>query len=143
MIPTEVADPIYDVGQEGAQRRAMRVYLDTLKAPTVRRGVTEAVLRDRLDRIESALEASELDSRQRLQLFHQQALLRRELSDSGVSDEEAEAAFVAVAADYGAAKGISWQAWREVGVPVSVLKAAGIASSEVPHEVETGAVGID
>jgi hypothetical protein len=36
---------------------------------------------------------------------------------------------VEYAASYGARKGITYAAWREVGVPVSVLKAAGISRS--------------
>jgi hypothetical protein len=47
--------------------------------------------------------------------------------DDGVELDELEAAFVQVAAAYAARKGISYQAWRSVGVAPSVLRAAGIA----------------
>lgn len=38
-----------------------------------------------------------------------------------------ETAFVKVAADYSTQKGISYAAWRELGVPPDVLKKAGVA----------------
>jgi hypothetical protein len=46
--------------------------------------------------------------------------------ESQPSLEAAEAAFVAVAAAFGARKGIGYRAWREMGVPAATLKQAGI-----------------
>jgi hypothetical protein len=43
--------------------------------------------------------------------------------------ERAQAEFIRVASDYSRREGISYPAWREVGVPVDVLKAAGITLS--------------
>ncbi len=40
-----------------------------------------------------------------------------------------EADFVAAAKGYGERKGIGYAAWREVGVPDSVLRSAGISRS--------------
>jgi len=37
--------------------------------------------------------------------------------------------FVTVARDYSISKGISYAAWREIGVPAVVLKRAGISRS--------------
>jgi len=46
---------------------------------------------------------------------------------TAVVDMEAlEEGFVRNAASYSQRKGITWSAWREVGVPASVLAAAGI-----------------
>ncbi len=42
---------------------------------------------------------------------------------------ESEAAFIKVAASYGSRNGISYGAWREVGVGASVLSQAGILRS--------------
>ncbi|MDE0215366.1 MAG: hypothetical protein OXN79_02170 [bacterium] len=39
---------------------------------------------------------------------------------------EVEGDFISIAADYSQRKGISYAAWREVGVPASVLKASGV-----------------
>lgn len=41
-----------------------------------------------------------------------------------------EGCFVAMAADYGTANGISLEAWLQFGVPARVLEAAGILSSD-------------
>ncbi len=41
-----------------------------------------------------------------------------------------EEAFVANAKSYGERKGISYEAWRQLGVPAEVLKRAGITKSE-------------
>ena len=38
--------------------------------------------------------------------------------------------FVSVAKSYGDSKAISYSSWRDVGVPASVLKAAGINRSD-------------
>jgi hypothetical protein len=40
-----------------------------------------------------------------------------------------EAGFIEAAADYSRRRGISYAAWREVGVPSAVLRAAGITRS--------------
>ena len=40
-----------------------------------------------------------------------------------------ETDFTAHAANYSTRKGISYQAWRELGVPAATLKAAGINRS--------------
>ena len=51
--------------------------------------------------------------------------LAKEEETVDISDIEGE--FISVAAEYSERKGISYGAWREVGVPASVLKAAGVA----------------
>jgi len=40
--------------------------------------------------------------------------------------ENLQQAFIKVAATYSERTGVSWQAWREVGVPVAVLNEAGV-----------------
>jgi hypothetical protein len=51
----------------------------------------------------------------------------RAASDAHQPDVGAlEARFVKVAAAYSERKGVSWAAWREAGVPVKVLRAAGV-----------------
>ncbi|HVT78054.1 MAG TPA: hypothetical protein VHD87_13550, partial [Acidimicrobiales bacterium] len=49
------------------------------------------------------------------------------LEGSTVDIDALEAAFVQVADAYGKAKGISYAAWREIGVDPAVLKRAGIS----------------
>jgi len=48
---------------------------------------------------------------------------------SGVDLSSLEEEFVNVAAGYSSRQGISYAAWREVGVDASVLKRAGISRS--------------
>ena len=67
----------------------------------------------------------------RLQLTQEEIDLTDELArfDQGVDLTDLENDFVSVASSYAERKGISYTAFRQVGVPASVLKAAGIARS--------------
>jgi hypothetical protein len=47
-----------------------------------------------------------------------------------VALEEMEAAFIEVAAPYGARKGLTYEAWRSIGLAPRVLKAAGIGRGQ-------------
>ena len=49
--------------------------------------------------------------------------------DSGVDISSLEEAFVKVAKGYSARQGISYAAWRQVGVEAGVLRRAGIGRS--------------
>jgi hypothetical protein len=67
----------------------------------------------------------------RLSLIQERLDLKDELRrlDTAVDLTDVEAEFVAAAKAYGERKGISYQAWREIGVPAAVLKSAGISRS--------------
>jgi hypothetical protein len=116
-------------------RRASRIvaaYLEALDAaPTrTRRGRPRSPerARARLDAIDKALpEATPLE---RLTLVSDRAELVAFLDAEG-PDHAAELAllrqqFIEVAYGYAQRKGISYAAWREVGVPAAVLREAGI-----------------
>lgn len=114
--------------QEG---RAVRDYLEALRASKPKRGRkrTPESIRKRLDTIESLLvDASPVDE---LQLVQERRDLTTELEamDTEIDMASVEAAFVQVARSYGERKGISYASWRDVGVPASVLKQAGITRS--------------
>jgi hypothetical protein len=51
---------------------------------------------------------------------------RRRTRGLQVDVDQLEEAFVAVARSYGERHGISYAAWRELGVPAAVLRRAGI-----------------
>jgi len=108
--------------------RAVRRYLDALDQNRPRRGrkrTTESIKR-RLDAIAKQLtDASPL---QRLQLVQERMDLKAELEQLGakVDLSALERDFARVARDYSERKGISYAAWRELGVPADVLKRAGI-----------------
>lgn len=112
------------------QGRAVRAYLEALETHKPKRGrkrTTDSITK-RLDAIEA--EIATADPLRRLQLVQERMALQDELAAAGgdgVDMEALEAGFVAVAAGYAERKGISYAAFREVGVPAATLKAAGIS----------------
>ena len=112
-----------------SQGRAVRRYLEALEANKPKRGRkrTPESIQKRLDKIATELEAA--DPLKRLQLTQEQLDLEAELaaSSSTVDLSALEADFVASAAAYAARKGISYSAFRSVGVSPAVLRAAGIS----------------
>jgi hypothetical protein len=80
----------------------------------------------RLGRIEEELAAA--DPLKRLQLIQERLDLTTELEgfDTQVDLSGLEEDFVKAAAEYSTRKGISYAAWRELGVEPAVLKRAGV-----------------
>ena len=111
-----------------AQGRAVRTYLDALEAHKPKRGRkrTPDSMKKRLEKIDA--EYAEGDQLKRLQLAQERIDLQRELSTANQSVDLSalEREFVKAAKAYGERKGITYAAWREVGVPDTVLKSAGI-----------------
>lgn len=110
--------------------RAVRRYLEALEAggekPAKRRNV--AALEEQLaETVESLNGASAIErvllAQRRLDLDGQIVAARR---NPAPDMAELEEAFVAALPGYSARKHISYAAWREVGVPARVLRAAGI-----------------
>lgn len=117
---------------EGRQQsRAVRDYLEALEAHRPKRGRkrTPESVQKRLDAIESQLD--DANPLSRLQLVQERLDLQaeREAMDSTIDLTAIEEAFVSSAQPYGERKGISFAAWRELGVPADVLKRAGISRS--------------
>jgi hypothetical protein len=112
--------------QEG---RAIRQYLDALQAHRPRRGRRRGAesIQRRLQQIE--LDLPQADALSRIQLLQEQMDLQSELEarTDAVDMTGLEEAFVKAAAGYSQRKGISYSAWRQVGVPPSVLARASIA----------------
>ncbi|QGG96761.1 hypothetical protein [Actinomarinicola tropica] len=110
------------------QGRAVRNYLEALEANKPKRGRrrTTDSIRKRLDAIET--EMADANPVKRLQLVQERLDLTAELDagDESVDMESLEAAFVDAAKPYSERKGITYAAWREMGVPAATLKAAGI-----------------
>lgn len=113
------------------QGRAVRNYLDALEATKPKRGRkrTPDSVKKRLAAIEKELDGN--DPLKALNLRQERRNLQAELEGMGeqVDLAEVEHAFVAAAKDYGARRGISYEVWREAGVPAEVLKKAGISRS--------------
>lgn len=108
--------------------RAVRRYLEALEQHKPRRGRkrTSDSIKKRLATIAAKL--SSVDALQRLQMVQERRDLQSELDrEGGASDMTGlEADFVKVAKGYSERKGISYSAWREVGVPSDVLGRARI-----------------
>jgi len=111
--------------------RIVRQYLEALESTKPRRGRkrTPDSIRKRLATVEAAL--PEAEPLTRLHLVEEKQRLEAELSHSGdVVDLAAlEKSFVKVARQYGERKGISYSAWRTVGVSAPVLQQAKITRS--------------
>jgi uncharacterized protein YicC (UPF0701 family) len=114
-----------------AEGRSVKQYLEALESNRPKRGRkrTPESIGKRLETIEADL--ADADGLKRLNLVQERLDLQNELerlnSDDTVDLSALEAEFVKVAKGYGERKGISYAAWREVGVPAPVLKQAGIS----------------
>jgi len=110
------------------QSRAIKRYLEAIGNRKPGRPVTAESLRTKIEKIDAKL-AAETDPLKLVDL-HQSKLDARAALDrvATAADLAAlEAGFVAHAGAYSVRKGISYAAWREVGVPAVVLKKAGIS----------------
>ena len=111
-----------------AQARAVKEYLAAREVES-KRGPkqTPDKLRDRIETTKAAI-AEEDDPARRVELIQQRMDDEERLE--GLVDqpdmEALEAQFAEAAAEYSERKGISYSAWRELGVPAAVLKRAGI-----------------
>lgn len=115
-----------------AESRAVRSYLEALEMSRPRRGRkrTPESIQQRLSTIASEIDDAE--PMDRLKLVQERLDLEAELASMGESIDltELEAEFVKVASSYAKRNGISYAAWREVGVEPAVLKAAGVKRSD-------------
>lgn len=112
--------------------RAIKNYLEALEQNRPKRGRrrTEESITARLATIEEELDSS--DAVKKLNLVQERIDLTDELKALAnakhvVDIAEVEAAFIDAAKPYSERRHISYAAWREVGVPASVLKAAGVS----------------
>ena len=110
------------------QGRAVRRYLEALEAHKPKRGrkrTPESVQR-RLASIDERL--PDADPLTRLHLLQERMDLENELASAGntVDLQALEDAFAAAAGPYGSRKGITYAAWRQLGVDPAVLRKAGI-----------------
>ncbi len=115
-----------------AEGRIVREYLEGLRATKPKRGRkrTPETISKRLDAIDGELaSASPIDElllvQERKNLEAERAAMSNSI-DMGALERD----FVSVAKSYADSKAISYSSWRDVGVPASVLKAAGISRSD-------------
>src|ERR671910_933463 len=110
------------------QGRAVRRYLEALEANKPKRGRKRSPdsMKKRLAAVES--EIATADPLKRLHLVQERLDLQAalEATESTVDLGQLEKDFAKAARPYSERKGISYSAWRELGVPGSVLERAGI-----------------
>lgn len=112
---------------EQAAAQAVREYVDALRSgrgASTPRTTIEATQR-RLARIEHELLGA--PPMRQLRLIQE----RRDLQERARALER-ERAFVEVARTYSRRHGIDYETWREMGVPVTVLRRAGLRPSSRP-----------
>jgi uncharacterized protein YicC (UPF0701 family) len=114
-----------------ADGRVVKRYLDALEQHRPKRGRkrTPESIQKRLASLDEAIPSA--DPLRRVALVQQRMDLEEELGRLGttVDISSVQKEFTAVVKGYSERKGISYAAWREVGVPADVLKAAGISRS--------------
>ena len=113
------------------EQRVVAVYMDALGKVAQHRRMKKidptvaerrlATLRERIDSADTQIK--------KLGLIQQRINLERRLKKQStpVDITKQEDAFVNVVATYSGRRGISYEAWREVGVPSAVLKRAGLS----------------
>lgn len=113
--------------------RAVRNYLEVIGRPKRpgRKRTVDTITRQIVE-VDAKLPSS--DAGQRLLLIQQRFDLKSELAQLKAESNEdldaLESAFVKVAATYSERKGISYGAWREAGVPATVLRQAGLTRAQ-------------
>ena len=116
--------------QEKTDNKAVRDYLDALAASAPKRGRkrTPDSVTARISAVGNAM--GDASATKRLGLVQERLDLEAELDAMARADsvdmDELEAGFIKAATSYGGQRGISYAAWREVGVSTATLKAAGI-----------------
>ena len=107
----------------------MKSYLEALEKNRPRRGRkrTPESIKKRLS-ASSTRSSRDATALHRLQLVQEKMDLEKELEQLGakVDLSALEAAFVKTAGKYAERKGISYAAWRQLGVSADTLKKAGI-----------------
>lgn len=111
-----------------AESRVVRTYLEAVRRNRPKRGRkrTPDSIRRRLNAITNEYESA--DAITQLKLSQEKLDLAVELEELSSARDVAplEKEFVKVAKSYGERNGITYSAWRDIGVDPSVLKKAGI-----------------
>jgi hypothetical protein len=114
------------------ESRSVRVYLEALEVNKPKRGRKRTVesVKKRLSAVKAELVSA--DPLKRVQLVQEQMDCEIELERFAAKQDlsELEADFVKAAKGYSERKGLSYAAWRQVGVEPAVLRKAGITRSE-------------
>lgn len=111
-----------------AQSKAVRDYLRLLEQDGRRSSNMSAdQINAKVHELQTRIDETD-DPARRVELIQRRIDLEEQLNSvEDAPDEDAlEKDFVEAAKEYSERKGISYSAWREVGVPAATLKAAGV-----------------
>lgn len=111
-----------------AQSKAVREYLSLLEHDGRRSSnLSREELDGRIHEIQTRI-VEETDPATRVELIQKRLDYEEQLDavEDAPDPTVIEKAFVEAAKDYSERKGITYAAWREVGVPAAALKAAGV-----------------
>jgi hypothetical protein len=125
MAMTEAHKEALAVGRR--ESRAVKSYLEALGSRRPGRPVTVESVKKKIAGIEERLD-SEGDPLKRLELVQSKLDAEDQLESLSLEADidELEKEFVSIARSYSERRGISYSAWREVGVSAAVLKDAGV-----------------
>ena len=115
--------------QQGAVIRRYLQALQVSAAPRRRgRPRTPATIDQRLNAIKADLEATNVDPLKQIRLIQERLDLttERDRLTNATDPTTFEDAFVKAVGPYSERKGITYRAWRELGVPKAVLQRAGL-----------------
>lgn len=109
------------------QARAIKAYLSAIEGRKPGRPVTKESLEKRLANVEAKIAGVE-NPLEKVDLIQSKLDIEKALAqvDDHSNLEELQAGFEEHAKAYSDRKGISYTAWREIGVSATVLKSAGI-----------------
>lgn len=115
------------LAQGRRESRTVKKYLSALNSRRPGRPVTADAINKKLETVAAKLQTEE-DPLKLLDLHQERIDAEDALADIQGQEnvEELEKAFVEVAKSYSDRKGISYSAWRQIGVSAATLKAAGI-----------------
>lgn len=115
------------LAQGRKESRAIKAYLEALEAKRPGRPVSKDSLQKRLEKVNEKLDSAD-NPLETVDLIQSKLDIEKALAQVEKSQDFAslESGFVKNAASYSDRKGVSYTAWREFGVPASVLKSAGI-----------------
>jgi hypothetical protein len=127
------------------QSRAVRAYLEALEKNPPKRGRKRTLAKVRSELAEVANEMVNADTLRRLELVQKRLDLQAEIArmENAVDPAALEPEFIAVAKAYSENKGISFEAWRTMGVSDATLRAAGITRSMRTSIGDTDVAEID
>jgi hypothetical protein len=115
------------LAQGRREARAIKAYLQALESRKPGRPVSKESLTRRLEKVKEKLETTD-NPLETVDLIQEKLNIGKALDQVESAEDMSllEAGFVEHAASYSERKGVSYTAWREFGVPASVLRSAGI-----------------